>query len=62
MLFCTIIHFVSLPGESITGIILGADLPEGVDNYSQAYIPHIDIKYGKLISLNVQAIKNENKP
>ncbi len=56
MLFYAIIHFVSLPSESITGITSGADLPEGVGDYSQAYIPHIDIKGGKLISLNVQAI------
>lgn len=30
---------------------------DGFDDYSQAYIPHMDKENGKLISLNVEAIK-----
>jgi predicted SAM-dependent methyltransferase len=32
---------------------------ENFDDYSQAYFPHMDKEKGKLISLNVEAIKNE---
>ena len=28
-----------------------------VDDYSQSYLPHMDKKNGKLMSLNIQAIK-----
>lgn len=29
----------------------------GIDDYSQAYLPHMDKKHGMLMSLNVEAIK-----
>lgn len=32
-------------------------LPEGYDDYSRAYIPHMDFENGRLMSLNVVAIK-----
>lgn len=32
-------------------------LPEGYDDYSRAYLPHMDFEHGRLMSLNVEAIK-----
>jgi predicted SAM-dependent methyltransferase len=34
-------------------------LPEGYDDYSRAYLPHMDIKNGRLMSLNIMATKDE---
>ena len=34
-----------------------AFLPEGYDDYSRAYLPHMDFANGRLMSLNVRAIK-----
>lgn len=33
-------------------------LPEGYDDYSRAYIPHMDFSHGRLMSLNIVANKN----
>ncbi len=32
-------------------------LPEGYDDYSRSYLPHMDFENGKLMTLNVTAIK-----
>ena len=32
-------------------------LPEGYDDCSRAYLPHMDIEHGRLMSLNVVAVK-----
>lgn len=32
-------------------------LPEGYDDYSRSYLPHMDFEHGKLMSLNVKARK-----
>jgi predicted SAM-dependent methyltransferase len=32
-------------------------LPEGYDDYSRAYLPHMDFENGRLMSLNVVAVK-----
>lgn len=32
-------------------------LPEGFDDYSRSYLPHMDFDNGKLMSLNVTAVK-----
>ena len=32
-------------------------LPEGFDDYSRSYLPHLDFENGKLMSLNIVAIK-----
>jgi hypothetical protein len=29
----------------------------GIDDYSQAYIPHMDKEHGTLMSLNLEAVK-----
>lgn len=34
-------------------------LPNNFDDYSKAYLPHMDFKNGKLVSLNIQCIKDE---
>ena len=36
-------------------VFVGED--EGFDDYSQAYVPHMDKEHGTLISLNVEAEK-----
>lgn len=32
-------------------------LPPGYDDYSRSYLPHMDFEHGRLMSLNVVAIK-----
>lgn len=32
-------------------------LPEGYDDYSRAYLPHMDTEHGRLMSLNIKATK-----
>lgn len=32
-------------------------LPEGYDDFSRAYLPHMDFEKGRLMSLNVRAVK-----
>jgi len=32
-------------------------LPEGYDDYSRAYLPHMDFEHGRLMSLNMMATK-----
>lgn len=34
-------------------------LPEGMDDYSRSYLPHMDFEHGRLMSLNVIASKSE---
>lgn len=34
-------------------------LPDGFDDFSRAYIPHMDFENGRLMSLNVTAIKSK---
>ncbi|WP_067616591.1 class I SAM-dependent methyltransferase [Dissulfuribacter thermophilus] len=34
-------------------------LPEGYDDYSRAYLPHMDFENGRLMSLNLQAKKRK---
>ena len=36
------------------------ELPEGYDDYSRAYFPHMDFDNGICISLNVQAQRTED--
>ena len=36
-------------------------LPENYDDYSKAYLPHMDVKNGKLMSLNMMARKPISK-
>lgn len=33
-------------------------LPENFDDFSRAYLPHMDFEHGRLMSLNITAIKN----
>lgn len=33
-------------------------LPDGFDDYSRSYIPHMDFDNGKLMSLNIVAVKD----
>lgn len=35
-------------------------LPENYDDYSRSYLPHMDFKNGRLMSLNVMGVKNES--
>jgi hypothetical protein len=32
-------------------------LPEGFDDWSRSYLPHMDFEHGRLMSLNVTAVK-----
>ena len=32
-------------------------LPPGYDDYSRSYLPHMDFDHGRLMSLNVVAVK-----
>lgn len=34
-------------------------LPDGFDDYSRSYLPHMDFENGKLMSLNVKAVKQK---
>lgn len=35
-------------------------LPDGYDDFSRAYLPHMDFEHGRLMSLNVTAKKKKN--
>lgn len=63
------IHYNTFDFESLSSLLKTAGFDRvyrydwrdtehsGVDDYSKAYIPHMDFDNGKLISLNVEAIK-----
>ena len=36
-------------------------LPEGFDDWSRSYLPHMDFEHGRLMSLNVTAVKSAIK-
>lgn len=62
-------HHVAFDFQSLKGVLEQAGfgeverydwrefLPEGYDDYSRAYIPHMDFENGRLMSLNVVARK-----